>query len=210
MNCCAFFLCLHCDNNFTFDFFLLAVWQVRSFLSLFLDCSFCVRTFHYLEQLKMLVRKIIMTPSIELLSSNVIFTKSLFCDSLACAFSQTRRIDNCMHTQIPSLSCVGCARGFSLPVLSRPGLSSPFRMYSLRSFAILLHFLVHCQVFMHFLFGALYVLYFSPDFFPPFLTRAGCLHLICWALFVHTHLLVPSLFLCCCSWSFFFMWRFVA
>ena len=44
----------------------------------------------------------------------------------------------------------------------------------------------------------------------PFLARAGCLHLICWALTVRSHLLVPSLFLCCCSWSNFFMWRFVA
>ena len=87
MNCCAFLLCLHCDNNFTFDFLLLAVWQVRSFLSLSVDCSFCVRTFHYLEQKKMLVRKSLMTPNIEPLLSNVLFTNSLFCDSPSCAFS---------------------------------------------------------------------------------------------------------------------------
>ena len=76
----------------------------------------------------------------------------------------------------------------------------------------LLHFLILCQVFMQFVFGALYVLHFSPDFFfcSPFLARAGCLHLICSALTVHSHLLVPSLSLCCCSWSNFFMWRFVA
>ena len=57
----------------------------------------------------MLVRKITMTPSIEPLLSKVIFTNSLFCDSLSCAFSQS------IHS-FP-LSCVGCARAFSLPVL---------------------------------------------------------------------------------------------
>ena len=75
----------------------------------------------------------------------------------------------------------------------------------------LLHFLDPLpRILCIFCFDALYVLYFSSDFFfcSPFLARGGCLHLICWALTVHSHLLVPWLFLCCCSWSNFFMWRF--
>ena len=73
----------------------------------------------------MLVPKIIKTPSIEPFLSNVIFTNSLFCDSLSCAFSETRGIDKCMHTQFPSLLCWLCEGFLSAGAgrnLSRPGL----------------------------------------------------------------------------------------
>ena len=140
MNCCAFFLCLLDDLLWSLTFFSCHASKFFNFSHTpFVDCNFFISTFHSMEQKNELVRKIIMTQRIGPPSSSVIFTNSLFWDSLSCAFSKTFGIHKCMHTSFSSLWCWLCEGFLSAGArrnLSRSGLYPPLRLYSLRSFGI--------------------------------------------------------------------------